>query len=127
MYSGLLPILIPIYTIGLILTFFCKKAMVVKYSIKIPADETLSDSTITILPFILLVHGLFSLWSHTSPGIFDSNAPLIKLDLKIFESDFNRIFNDIIILAEPALLILIYVLDLTLFNFIGFLIDCRKD
>lgn len=87
----------------------------------------MSDSTLSILPFILLIHGLFSLWSHTSPGIFDENAPLVKLDLKIFESDFNRIFNDIIILAEPALLIMIYVLDLTIFNFIGFLIDCRKD
>ena len=101
--------------------------MVVKYSVKIPADETLSDSTISILPFILLIHGLFSLWSHTSPGIFNTNAPLIKFDMKIFESDFNRIFNDIIILAEPALLIIIYALDLTLFNFIGFLIDCKKD
>ena len=47
--------------------------------------------------------------------------------MKIFDSDFNRIFNDIIILAEPALLILIFALDLTIFNLIGFLIDCKKD
>jgi hypothetical protein len=33
----------------------------------------------------------------------------------------------LIILAEPAIIILIYVLDLTIFNFIGVILDCCKD
>lgn len=127
MYSGLIPILIPIYTLGLMIIFICKKAMVVKYSIKIPADETLSDSILTFLPLVILFHGLFSVWSHTSSGVFASNAPLISLKMTIFKSNLDRIFNDAIILAEPALIILIILLDLTIFNFIGFLMDCCKD
>lgn len=127
MYSGLIPILIPIYTLGLMINFICKKAMVVKYSIKIPADETLSDSILTFLPLVILFHGLFSVWSHTSTGVFTSNAPLFSLKKTIFNSNLDRVFNDVIILAEPALIILIILLDLTIFNFIGFLIDCCKD
>lgn len=38
MYSGLIPLLIPVYTLGLTLSFFCKKAMLTKYSVKVPAD-----------------------------------------------------------------------------------------
>jgi hypothetical protein len=77
MYSGLIPILIPIYTLGLLVTFICKKIIVVKYSVKIPADETLSESTLTFLPIIILAHGLFSVWSHTTPGIFQTGSPIV--------------------------------------------------
>ncbi len=70
MYSGLIPLLIPIFTIGLMISFVCKKIIITKFSVKIPADETLSESTLTFLPFVILLHGLFSVWSHTTPGIF---------------------------------------------------------
>lgn len=127
MYSGLIPLLIPILTMGLIVAFFCKKAIITKYSVKIPADETLSESTLTFIPFIILVHGLFSVWSHTTDGIFLSNAPLVRSGMTIFHSTLDRVFNDIIILGEPALILLVILLDVTIFNFIGFLIDCCKD
>lgn len=41
-YSGLIPLLIPIYALGLILTYFCKRTMILKYSLKIPADHRLN-------------------------------------------------------------------------------------
>jgi hypothetical protein len=127
MYSGLIPLLIPILTGGLILSFYCKKIIVTKYSVKIPADETLSESTLTFIPIIILVHGLFSVWSHTTNGIFLTNSPLVRSSMTVFSSSLDRIFNDIIILGEPALILLIMLLDLTIFSFIGFLIDCCKD
>lgn len=127
MYSGLIPLLMPLLTLGLMVSFVCKKAIVTKFSVKIPADETLSQSTLTFLPFIILVHGLFSVWSHTTPGIFQTASPMVSMNLKIFNSTLDRIFNDIVILGEPALILLVIVLDLTVFNFIGFLVDCCKD
>jgi hypothetical protein len=127
MYSGLIPILIPILTFGIMINFICKKAIVTKFSVKIPADETLSESTLTFIPFIILVHGLFSVWSHTTPGIFLTSSPLVRSSQTIFNSTLDRVFNDIIILGEPALILLVILLDLTIFNFIGFLIDCCKD
>lgn len=127
MYSGLIPIMIPIYTLGLIIIFVCKKTIIVKYSSKIPADETLSDSTLTFLPMIILVHGLFSVWSHTTPGIFQTTSPYIRSSFTFFGSTLDRIFNDVIILGEPALMILIILLDLTIFNFFGWISECCKD
>jgi hypothetical protein len=48
--------------------------------------------------------------------------------MTIFGSaSLDRVFNDICIVGEPALIILLILLDLTIFNFIGFLIDCCKD
>jgi hypothetical protein len=127
MYSGLIPLLIPILTLGLMVSFACKKAIITNFSVKIPADETLSESTLTFMPFIILVHGLFSVWSHTTPGVFATASPLVSSSQIIFRSTLDRIFNDIIILGEPVLVILIILLDFTIFNFIGFLVDCCKD
>jgi hypothetical protein len=73
--------------------------MLVKFSVKIPADETLSQSAITFMPFVLLFHGLFSLWSHTTPGVFQASSPLVTLDFTFFNSEFDRIFSDVIIMA----------------------------
>jgi hypothetical protein len=70
MYSSLLPILLPIATIVMIVTFFCKKAIILRYSVRIPADEALSQKTITIMPFVILIHFLMGVWSHTAPGVF---------------------------------------------------------
>jgi hypothetical protein len=86
LYSGLIPLLIPIFTFGLILTFFCKKAMILKYSVKIPADHALNESIISFLPFIILFHGLFSIWSHTTPGIFQEKSQIYSLSINFFNS-----------------------------------------
>jgi hypothetical protein len=73
--------------------------MVVKYSVKVPADETLNESVLTAIPFIILIHSFFSVWSHTASGVFDVNSPLLKFNWSFFGGDFNRVFNDVIILA----------------------------
>ena len=127
MYSGLIPLLVPVLGLGLIIWYVCKRAIVVKFSIKIPADETLNQSIINIIPFIILIHSLFSLWSHTASGIFGSNVPLVRFSWTIFHSSFDRIFNDIIILGEVAFIILVIVLDFTIVNLFGSLAECCKD
>ena len=52
------------------------------------------------------------------------DAPLIRFDWTFCEGDLNRVFNDILILGEPALVILVLLIDITIVKFISFLIDC---
>jgi hypothetical protein len=42
MYSSLLPILIPISFLIMLTTFLCKKFIILRYSVRVPADEALS-------------------------------------------------------------------------------------
>lgn len=127
MYSGLIPLLVPILALGLMIWYICKRAIIVKYSIKIPADETLNESIINIIPFIILVHALFSLWSHTALGVFQTTSPLVRFSWTIFHSGFDRVFNDIIILGQAAFIVLYIVLDFTIINLFGSLAECCKD
>jgi hypothetical protein len=71
MYSSQLPILVPITTVYLIVTYFCKKIIILRYSVRVPADEALSQKIITFLPFVLLLHFLMGIWSHTVDGVFN--------------------------------------------------------
>lgn len=70
MYSSLIPLSIPIFTAGLLLTYFCKKYIILNYTIRIPADESLNEKIINLIPFILLVHGLMGVWARTADGVF---------------------------------------------------------
>ena len=124
LYSGLIPILVPIYALGLIWWYVCKRAMLVKYCIKVPADETLSNSMIFFLPIVIFAHALFSVWSHTTPGVFTEEAPLLRLDLTVFSGRLDRVFNDVLILSELVLVVLLILLEMTIFKFIGCLTDC---
>lgn len=110
LYSGLIPLMIPLLAIGMMWIYVCKRAIVVKYSIKIPADETLNESLINFIPFVILAHACFSVWSHTSPGIFSAGSPLINLDFTFFKGDIDRIFKDAIILGEAAFMIVVIIL-----------------
>jgi hypothetical protein len=76
----MIPILLPITTIYLIITFLCKKAIILRYSIRIPADEALSSKIIHFLPFVLLLHFLMGIWSHTADGVFNSTSFLVKFE-----------------------------------------------
>ena len=38
LYSGLIPILVPIFALGLVWMYLWKRTMLVKYCIKVPAD-----------------------------------------------------------------------------------------
>jgi len=107
--------------------FVCKKTILLKYSIKVAADETLNESIINILPFIILAHGLFSIWSHTTPNIFQSNVQTFSLNLTVFSNKVDRIFEDALMLAEPVLVAVIIIIDYTLVSFFEGLASCCKD
>jgi hypothetical protein len=80
------------------------------------------------LPFIILAHGLFSIWSHTSTDIFASTSPIISLSFTLFKNaDLDRIFKDILMLGEPVLIAAIIIFDYTIVNFISGLSNCCKD
>jgi len=96
MYSGLIPLMIPIFTIGLIIWYYCKRTEIVKFSVRVPADESLSKSTLKLIPFMILAHSLFSIWSHTSSGVFDPASYIIAANFRYFNSSFDRIFQDIL-------------------------------
>ena len=98
LYSGLVPLMIPLLFLGVLWTYFCKRAIVVNYSVKIPADESLNQTVINVIPFIILLHSLFSVWSHTA-GIFTTEAVPLSINITLFNHSIDRIFNDIIILG----------------------------
>ena len=65
-----MPIMIPITTVYLIISFFCKKYIILRYSVRIPADAALSQKTINLIPFVILLHFLMGIWAHTADGVF---------------------------------------------------------
>lgn len=128
MYSGLLPIAMPIFTIGLMLTFFCKRYVILNYTVRIPADESLNEKIVNLIPFIILVHGLFSVWAHTVDGFYNFDVFFLKID---FQGDPGEIprrgLNDLIQLAATALILVWIVFDWTIFAFCGVIMDACKD
>lgn len=127
LYSGLIPLMIPCLALGMIWIYVCKRAIVVKFSVKIPADQTLNESVISFLPWIILAHACFSIWSHTSSGLFTSGAIVFSLDLAPFGNDIDRVFVDALILAEGAFMLAVLALNYTLINFLGWVSECCKD
>ena len=123
MYSSMLPILLPITTVYLIVTFFCKKIILLRYSIRIPADEALSQKIITIMPFILLLHFLMGVWSHTVNGVFNTSSFLIKFNQHFFDGEMNkRIFLDLLMSGGAAIIAIWIIFDYTIINFFSFFI-----
>jgi len=82
-----------------------------------------------------LAHGLFSIWSHTATPsntandtIFLDSSPIFNLSFTIFKNDkLDRIFKDILMLAEPVLVAAIIIFDYTIVNFLSGLANCCKD
>ena len=83
MYSGIIPLAMPIFTIGLMLSYFCKRYVILNYTVRIPADESLNEKVVNLIPFIILVHGLFSVWGHTVTGVYDFSAFFLSIDLPV--------------------------------------------
>ena len=120
--------MIPILAVGMMWIYFCKRAIILKYSVKIPADEGLNESIIGFIPLILLGHSFFSVWSHTAEGVFQSGAPILSLDIDLFgDSTIDRIFDDALILGEAVFFIIVVIIDYTLISFFGWLRNCCKD
>lgn len=119
-----MPVMIPILAVGMAWTYLWKRAIVVKYSIKIAADESLNESVINTIPFIILFHSLFSIWSHTSSAIFTNNVPIFSINMTVFGSSLDRIFQDAVILGEGAVILLAIIIDFTIINFFSGLTDC---
>lgn len=49
------------------------------------------------------------------------------MSFKVFNSDIDRIFNDILMVGEPALVAALIILDYTIINFFSGLANCCKD
>lgn len=81
MYSALIPLAIPIFTVGLLLSIICKRYIIINYTVRIPADESLNEKMYKLLPWVILAHGLMGLWGRTADGVFHDKAWLISLDV----------------------------------------------
>ena len=123
LYSGLVPLMLPLLTLGMIWTYFCKRAIIVRYSVKIPADETLNETVINVIPLIILLHSLFSIWSHTA-GIFTAEAVPLSLSIAPFSHSIDRVFGDVLMLGEVAFIVGVVVVDFTLISFFRWLGGC---
>lgn len=127
MYCGLIPLMIPVFAIGLVFWYLCKKLIIIKFSVRVPANENLDWKIINIIPYIIVAHALFSLWSHTTPNRFAKGAPLISLNWVVFHNIVDRIFSDIIMLGELVVIVAVIVIDYTIVNLFGCLANCCKD
>jgi hypothetical protein len=123
LYSGLIPLMLPLLAAGMLCTYACKRTIVVKYSVKVPADESLNSTVINVIPFIILLHALFSLWGHTSAGVFAAGSPLLSLSVS-FSQSLDRIFSDVLMLGEVAVILVVIVVDFTVVTFLGWLGEC---
>lgn len=118
MYASLIPLAIPIFTFGLILLFFCKRYIILNYTKRIPADESLNEKVINLIPFILLVHGLMGIWARTSLGIFDHDAFFYVIDVTIVPGlVLQRAITDIILLGATAIVLIWIIFDFTIVTF----------
>lgn len=131
MYSGLIPLAMPIFTFGLFISYFTKRYILLNFTVRIPADEALNAKVVNLIPFIILVHGLFSLWAHTVPGFYLPEAFItFDLPVDIIETAGEvpaRAVIDLIQTGATALILIWIVLDWTIFVFIGFLAEACKD
>ena len=127
MYSSLIPLLVPIFTFGLFLSFFCKKYIFFHYSVRLPANENLAIKVMNLLPFIILVHGLMGVWSHTTTGIFASSSFVITLNVSTSSSVFIRALTDVLMLGATAAVLAWIVIDWIIIGIISSCRDCCKD
>ena len=42
MYSAIIPLAVPIFTVGLLINFICKRYIIINYTVRIPANEDLN-------------------------------------------------------------------------------------
>lgn len=128
MYASLIPLAIPIFTFGVLLAFFCKRYIILNYTKRIPADETLNEKVINLIPFILLVHGVMGIWARTATGIFDTSAFFRVIDFtQIPNQILQRAIADIILLGATAIVAAWIIFDFTIVTLFRALRESCKD
>lgn len=127
MYSAILPLAMPIFTVGLLINFICKRFIIVHFTVRIPADHSINEKIISILPFIILLHALVGVWGRTADGIFSDDA-WFKVSAQGMNSWFiDRAIQDIILLGAAGLILGWIIFDFTVVNCCGALKECCKD
>lgn len=117
MYASIIPLAIPIFTFGLFLSHFCKRYIILNYTVRIPTDHTINEKIINLIPFILLVHGLMGVWGRTTPGVFDMNSFFNILDVSGANSSIvSRAWMDIVLLIATAVVLVWIIFDFTINN-----------
>lgn len=77
------------------------------------------------MPFVLLVHCLMGIWSHTVDGVFSDDAFILNFEFSFFEGEFNnRIFKDLLMTGAAALIAVWIIFDYTIINFFSFIAEC---
>ena len=123
MYSGGVPLLLPVLVIYLILQYWVDKWLFMRYY-KIPPKFNLSihNRAMQIMPYALYLHILMSLWFYTTPELY----PVVIVGTSNSYSQvkvYDRIFSDN---GFVYLLILIIVVVYFLFQETILTLVCRR-
>ncbi len=97
---------------------------------RVPADDALSQKTIGLIPFVMLLHFLMGIWSHTADGVFVDEAYVVKFANPMLEARgdlVKRAFVDILMLGGAAIIFAWIVFDYTVVKFFTTLVECFKD
>lgn len=73
LYSSSLPILILLSLFIMSSQYIASKIVIGKYSRQVSANEDINDKILKYLPFAILIHVLFSIWTYTCSEIFVSD------------------------------------------------------
>ena len=129
MYSAFVPLALPIFTFGLLINFVCKRYIILNYTIKIPADESLNGKMISLFPLVILVHGLMGLWARTSAGVFETGAmfSVVSDSVALSGGYLARAATDVAMLAEILLILVWIIFDFTVVTCCNCLQETCKD
>ena len=127
MYSSMIPLAMPIFTVGVLLNFICKRYIILNCTMKIPADENLNEKMYKIIPWIILIHGFMGIWARTANGTFTESAYFVTPDFGYHNKYIDRAISDIALLGATGLALLWIIFDFTVVSFCGALQECCKD
>lgn len=123
-YSGLIPLLLPIFTVGLVIWYLCKKTMIIRFSVRLSFDESLNHSILSLIPFIILSHTLMSVWSHTTPGLMNDGVSIFSVPNIFLPSSLSRVFIDMPMLIHVGAVLLFILIDVILINLFLWIHNC---
>jgi hypothetical protein len=73
LYSSGMPVIIILTFLILVSQYTANKIIIGRYSKQISANEEINDKILKYIPYTLLIHILFAMWTYTCQEIFSSN------------------------------------------------------
>lgn len=125
LYSSSLPILMLLTLFIMTSQYVANKIVIGKYSRQVSANEDINEKFVKYLPWAILVHVLFSMWTYTCPDIFPGELfSRIRVNIKYFGSELDRIFNVSYLLGLAVVILGGILFDLLIIRSLVWLAEC---